>query len=479
MSAANLRAVALAAVLPLLGVPAHASDTDSTRAGPSVTDSVRVDSTLSGTAVADSAGAPAGKDSTEAAPGEVVDRIVALVGDEIVLLSEVDEELYLESLRGTLDLNDVKAVADHRKDVLDALVEGKVLLEEARRQGIRVDKADVDRALDAQIADVRHRFPTEDAFLAQLAKEGTTIEQLRESQRSKIEEQLMVRQLVTKTVSSKVEVDEREIRAYWDEHHADIPRVPARIDLSRILVGLHSSDVVDSAAVRRAQIVKERLDAGEDFATLAKVFSEGPGADQGGDIGWVRREDLDPVIAAAVQGLAAGQVTGVVMSARGPNLIKVEETDPAKGMRLAQIVFLRDETAAKARAKAKAEAILARLRGGEAFADVATKESEDAATAKDGGHVGLVPIESLQSPYRSALESLPAGQVSDLIEDEQGFSIFRVDAREGERDATYEDVRDRLEEIIRNKKSKALYDQVLAAAREKTYVEIRLDDTRG
>jgi hypothetical protein len=88
----------------------------------------------------------------------------------------------------------------------------------------------------------------------------------------------MVRQLVDRTVRSKVNVDDFEVRAYWDAHHAHIPRVPARLDLSRILVTVQPSEAVDSAAVRRAEIVAGRLAAGEDFATLAKVFSEGPGA---------------------------------------------------------------------------------------------------------------------------------------------------------------------------------------------------------
>ena len=426
------------------------------------------------------AGPGRAQDATAPAePAEVVDRVVAIVGDEIVLLSEVEEELYLASMRGEISLTDDAAVQERRKQILDQLVESKILLAEAKRQGIRVDREETDHALDDTIADVRKRFPDEESFLAQLETEGVTLDQLRASQRAKLEEQLMVRQLVDKNVRSKVDVDEREIRAYWDEHKSEIPRLPARLDLSRILVSLQVPGDVDSAAVRRARIVHDRLVAGEGFTNLAKAFSEGPGAKQGGDIGWFSSDDLDPAMLEALRGLKPGDVTDVVVSPHGAQIIRVEELDPKKGLHLSQIVFLRDEKALRAAAKARAEALRARLDAGEDFSKLAEAESDDKATASQGGHVGVVPLESLDDVYRQALDSVEPGHYSGLIEDGEGFSIVRVDAREGERDATFEDVHDRLAEVLRSRKGRELYDALLAAAREKTYVETRLEDTTG
>ncbi len=417
--------------------------------------------------------------SLEPGSTEVVDRIVAVVGDEVVLLSEVDEELYLAGVRGEVKLDDETQLARERAAILDELVEGKILLEEARRQGIRVERTDVDRAVEASIADVRRRFDSEEAFLAQLREEGLSLDQLRSSQRAKVEEQLMVRQLVDRSVRSKVTVADQEVREYWEQHKTEIPRVPAGLSLSRIAIRFDESGAVDSAAVRRAEIVKGRLDKGEDFATLARVFSEGSGAEQGGEIGWLKREDLDPAIAEAVAELKAGQTTGVVVTGRGAQILKVEETDPAKGVRLRQIVFLRDEQAARASARARAEAILAKLRAGEDFATIAKAESDDKASAARGGKLGLVALEALEPAYRTALEATETGAISEIVEDTQALSIFRVDAREGERDATFDDVRERLEEMVRARKGKELYDQLLATAREKTYVETRLDAPQG
>jgi parvulin-like peptidyl-prolyl isomerase len=145
-------------------------------------------------------------------------------------------------------------------------------------------------------------------------------------------------------------------------------------------------------------------------------------------------------------------------------------------MRLAQIVFLRDEKAASLAARTRAERILLTPARGRGLRRGRETDSDDHASGVKGGHVGLVAIESLEGPYRAALENLEVGVVSDIVEDADAFSIFLVNAREGERDATFEDVKDRLTEVLKNQKAKVLYDALLAEAREKTYVETRLDE---
>jgi parvulin-like peptidyl-prolyl isomerase len=188
---------------------------------------------------------------------------------------------------------------------------------------------------------------------------------------------------------------------------------------------------------------------------------------------------MDPAVAAAVRDLAPGSTTGVIMASRSAQILRVEEVDSQRGMRLSQIVFLRDEEAARASARARAEAILARLTAGEDFSAVAAAESDERGSAERGGRLGLVALEALEPAYRASLEATATGDISGIVEEEQSFSIFRVDGREGERDATFTDVRERIEEIIRARKGKELYEELVAAARTKTYVETRLDQPRG
>jgi peptidyl-prolyl cis-trans isomerase SurA len=232
-------------------------------------------------------------------------------------------------------------------------------------------------------------------------------------------------------------------------------------------------DAIDSASVERARIVRRRLENGEDFATLASVFSEGPAADRGGDLGWFAIGDLESTLADAVSGLSAGEFSDVVLTSRGAHILKVEELRDGSA-HLRQIVFLRNEEAARAGARSRAESILARVRAGEDFAELARSESDDPTTRENGGYLGEVPIESLGPAYRPVLESLAPGEISPILEDDGGFSVFRVDGREGERDPTYEEVRERLRSLIEQDKAQEVYARYLEDAREETYVENRL-----
>jgi peptidyl-prolyl cis-trans isomerase SurA len=246
--------------------------------------------------------------------------------------------------------------------------------------------------------------------------------------------------------------------------------LPASLELRRIRVSLHSSSAVDSAAVGRARIVRERLVAGEDFATLATVFSEGPDAAKGGDLGWFREGDLEPALENAVRNLKPGEVSDVVSSSRGTHLLRVEERDDGR-FHLRQIVFLRDDAAVRASARAKAESLRRRIEGGEDFVQVAVNESEEPEDDMRGRAV-KVPIESLEPKLREVVEKLEPGQISEVLEDPEGFSIFRVESRDGNREATYEEIRDRLENLIRQDKTESGYDEYVKKVRAETFIEV-------
>ena len=142
---------------------------------------------------------------------------------------------------------------------------------------------------------------------------------------------------------------------------------------------------------------------------------------------------------------------------------------------LSQIVFRRDEESARAQAKARAESIRRRILGGESFEAVATEVSDDPATAEKGGQLGEVPAEAIDPQYRAALDGLEPGDVSDVVEDPEGFVILRLNSKSGEREPSYDEAHDQLLAFLEQQKSKEFYDELVAQARTKTYVEIRLD----
>jgi peptidyl-prolyl cis-trans isomerase SurA len=250
-----------------------------------------------------------------------------------------------------------------------------------------------------------------------------------------------------------------------------MPPVPATLEIRRIRVAMHSASPADSATTARANIVLKRLEQGEDFATLASVFSEGPDASRGGDLGWFRKGDLDPILESAIDSLEAGEISSVVVTGRGTHILKLEERDQER-FHLRQIVFMRNEDAARSAARARAESLRRRVVEGEDFVAVAQAESEEGAGAEQRGRVIKVAIESLEPKFRAVLEQLEPGQMSDVLEGAEEFWIVRVESRAGERAATYEEAKDRIEDMIRQEKTAKLYDEYVAKIRAETVVEI-------
>jgi parvulin-like peptidyl-prolyl isomerase len=162
------------------------------------------------------------------------------------------------------------------------------------------------------------------------------------------------------------------------------------------------------------------------------------------------------------------------VSGRGAHLLRVEERRDDGAVHLRQIVFLRDEKAAHAAARARAEELLRRVRGDESFAEVARAESDDEVTRAAGGYLGKVPLEALSPAFREELEPLEPGDISGIVEDQDGLSIFQVDGKEGERPPTFDDVHDRLASLLEQRQAKEIYLQIIDEARQEVYVENRL-----
>ncbi|MEO6461533.1 MAG: SurA N-terminal domain-containing protein, partial [Candidatus Eisenbacteria bacterium] len=154
--------------------------------------------------------------------GERIDGVVAVVNDEVVLSSEVDEQLYL-FLQQARARPDSAEVAQLRREILDRIIDEKVIVSEAKRQNLSLAEAELKKNVDDAIADVKQRLGSEAAFRAELEKEGITEETLRKRYRDDATRQMMANTLLRKQLG-KVEVTPAEAEKYFGEHAAEFPK---------------------------------------------------------------------------------------------------------------------------------------------------------------------------------------------------------------------------------------------------------------
>lgn len=250
---------------------------------------------------------------TNAIPGivsgsVVVDRVVAVVNNEIITLSDLQRE---EALK--------KRDAGDDRLVLEDMIDRKLQMAAAKRAGVDV----TDKELDDAVAEIMKRNGLDIMqFSVALAKEGLTLEQYREELR----EQITLSRLFNKYVRSGVTVDEAEARAFYQSNPKTFS-LPEEIRVRRIFLAMPDRVTPDQAAAIRekAQAVHARVQKGEDFIRLVREVSQGETASQDGDLGFMQREDALPEIAEATRALKPGDSSSPFLCAGGYNIIKLEE----------------------------------------------------------------------------------------------------------------------------------------------------------
>lgn len=253
---------------------------------------------------------------------ETIDRVVAIVNDDVITLSELREM--------ALSINPTSTEAIDENSVLQQMIEQKLFEQEAEKLGIKVTEAE----LDASIKQVQEKFGLNDEQMVEvLKKQNLTPESFREQWRL----QTLGNKLLESQLKNKIVITEEEIRDYYVENYggsapetggAAVTETQAeQVKIAHILISARTP-----GAEEKAREVAELAKSGQDFGQLAKEYSDDNlSADKGGDLGYFKKGDLIETLEAAVDGTPVGGITGPVESPAGYHVIKVlERTEPKK-----------------------------------------------------------------------------------------------------------------------------------------------------
>ena len=259
--------------------------------------------------------------------GETIDAIVATVGNEVILQSELVQEMapVIESLRqSAADETEFNKLAEEQlRKALDQAIESKMLLREAMLAGTEIRE----EAVEEQLASLKKRFPSNEEFLKQLEQAGETLSDLRTRLRKQLLAIVVGRQK-REEFEKEVEVGEDDVVKYYNENRDKLTH-PERVRVRRIFLKAGGDEQEKAAVKARMLELKTQLDAGASFVELAKTYSAGPDAQQGGLLGWVVRGDLVEGLDNAAFSLPEGAVSDVLETEFGYVLLFVEKKEAA------------------------------------------------------------------------------------------------------------------------------------------------------
>jgi peptidyl-prolyl cis-trans isomerase SurA len=405
--------------------------------------------------------------------GQRLDGVAATVGGEPIFDSEIEEQLYLFFLQNRVRPDSTLAL-QVRKEILDRLIDEKVIVQEARRQNVVVAEPEVDKQVAQAIADVKQRLGGPEAYRAELSKEQITEADLRERYRGEIRRQMLANQLLRKQLDLKLEVSPAEAETYLRAHPDQIPKRAPEVRVAVIQIPVEAEPAAKAAAKARAQAALARVQKGESFARVAQEVSEDPATrNSGGDLGFFSRGQLDSTFEAAAFALKPGQTSGVVETFFGFHVIRVEEID-STGVHARHILIRAEPTDAdERRAETQANDLHRQLLNKADFAALATLNSRYKGAQGPGGDLGFVPVNAFTPELRQAIDSLAVGTFTRPVRTPQGYNIFKLLDQRPERPYELAEIRDEMPNHVRQIRLRQQYEEWVAALRAKAHIEIK------
>ncbi|NOH32722.1 peptidylprolyl isomerase SurA [Vibrio chagasii] len=406
-----------------------------------------------------------------AAPIEL-DSVRVIVNEGVILQSDIDTSM--KTLRAnakksgqTLPSQDVLD-----EQVLEKLIIDTIQTQEAERIGVRIDDARLDQAIEGIAKDNNQ---TVEQLTASVAEEGLSYNAFREQVRKEIAASEARNALVRRRINIlPAEVDNlADILA--QETNATVQYKIGHIQLR------FNDDQTKEELEAQAKELVEELNSGKDFSTMAYTYSKGPKALQGGDWGWMRKEEMPTIFADQIKMQNKGSIIGPFRSGVGFHILKIEDVKGLETVAVTEVnarhilikptVILSDDGA-----KEQLEEITRRVNAGEAsFGDMAQQYSQDPGSAVQDGELGYQTPDLYVPEFKHQVETLPEGKISAPFKTVHGWHIVEVlDRREVDR--TDSALKNKAYQILFNRKFNEEAGAWLQEVRASAFVEMVEDD---
>jgi peptidyl-prolyl cis-trans isomerase SurA len=404
------------------------------------------------------------------AMAQTLDRIVAVVEDDVILERELNAEAanITQKLRGNNVAIPPESVL--RKQVLERMVIDKLQRQLAARSGVQVSEENLRNSV-ADIA-TRNNMSVE-AFKQELASQGMDYKSFEENLRNEI----VINQLRGREIGSRIKVTDAEVNHYMETQNKAGAN-NTQYHLGHILISVPSgasASAIQKAKEQAERVVKELRD-GKDFRETAISYSNDDNALKGGDLGWRSIGQIPTLFTDTVTGMNQGDVSEPIRSPSGFHIIKMLETEGSAQhvitkTKVRHILIKTNELVDDAEAQKRLQALRDRISDGDDFSTLARAHSEDKGSAVNGGSLEWVTPGALVPPFEEAMNKLEINQISAPIQTQFGWHLIQVLGRENQDDSA-QFRKDKVRDEIRKRKIEEETELWLRRLRDEAYVEI-------
>ena len=402
-----------------------------------------------------------------------VDRIVAVVGDEVITLRELNQRLasavaQLKKQGTPLSPEDVI-----QRQMLERLIMDRIQLQMAKESGIKIDDIQLDQTIGRIAAGNKM---TLQQFRAALEKDGITFAKFREE----IREEMTIARLREREVDSRLMISDGEVDNYLAQQTTTSGG--EEYQLAHILLRAPESASPEQLQKlrNRAEQAAQKARQGANFAELAASYSDAPDALQGGNLGWRALDRVPTLYAEAAAKLKPGEVSPVLRSPAGFHLLKLvakrgsESLPPVRQTHARHLLIKVNEVVSESEARRKMENLRERLVHGADFAELARLYSQDGSAAK-GGDLGWLNAGDTVPEFERAMDALKEHELSQVVQSPFGMHLIEVLERR-QKDMSEDSRRLMARQALRERKLDDAYQDWLRQIRDRAYVENRLEE---
>jgi peptidyl-prolyl cis-trans isomerase SurA len=401
-----------------------------------------------------------------------LDRVVAVVDDNVVMESELQDQLRTIVQRMSQQNGELPPENILKQQVLEHLIVQQLQLQVAKRVGIEIDEQEVNEAI-LQMQQANNVTPEQ--FVQQLALEGLTVEELRQS----VRQEIVIQRVQRGVLNSRIKITDHDVDSFLNSKEGQFWNSPEML-IGHILIPVASSasDSAVSAAEEEVRSLRQKVVDGADFRQLATAYSAGQNALQGGDLGWSKAAELPALFAENLDGLKTGEVTQPFRSGAGFHLLTIHEQRGAtqavieqskvRHILLKPSAILSDE-AAKNKLLTLREQALEKNN----FAELAKANSEDIGSMLGGGDLGWSLPGQFVPEFEAVMQGTDVGDISHPFRSEFGWHIIYIEDRRSQ-DMSEEVKRNQARGLLRNRRFEEELPLWLQEIRNEAFVDIKI-----
>lgn len=405
----------------------------------------------------------------------IVDNIVGVVGKNQILYSDVEDQ-YLQMMA-----QGVKPMPS-KCQIFEEILAQKLLVNQASIDSLVLEEGQVEMELNDRINYFVQQIGSEQQLVEHF---GKSVIEIKEDMRDLVRDQMLM-QMMRREITSGLSVTPAEVRNYFNHMNPDsIPFIDSEVEINQIWIYPASSEQSKFEVRERLLGIRERIVGGDNFSSLAVLYSEGSTATRGGDMGWVAKADLDPAYAKAAFALKAGQVSKIVETPSGFYLIQlIERIDERIHVRE---ILMRPKITfeAKLASQNKLDSIVNLVKSDSmTFEQAAVRFSQDEDTRANGGLMvnpysgnTRFGLEQLNTKEHYIIRNLNVNDISEIYEsvDAKGnlaYKVVRLKSKTEPHRANLKQDYELLKQITTQQKQNEIVDEWLADKIKSTYIRI-------